>query len=608
MYSFPLLRLVFRFFSEDENFAQDAERKLRHQMSSGFGTQPNDSHDEPTYGESIEMRTICPTNSTETDPEAPLLQRTDSDQDNEAYLHYQKSLLMRSPSYRKSLDRLSLLSSTKSTEEERSQDETVKKLSQTDISWDKMQRVTTFEEQPPIAYRGPYKDIPRMSSDQSLNTLSNDQDELLVQSNLRDELLNCEQKELFQFLSDDFDNSNNYFSDTVGFGSALIDPETDNLVYDDSKRDDFMSSPPRKTSSSSMRSNFSYISNSIFAALEAKRGGSISESIDRMLTRSVSNNIIQYPDSSDREPLVDSEFENIIASFEKELNEIKKSTPSLNRNLSISSDEQSEQKKSHSVATNKNSVSSKHPQAWYEQPDGISTDVVVHQRRSRNGSNGSSSNSNRESVKLKRRSLEKQNNIDDGFNVSNEIRKICDQMHAPFNKMLHTSASANGAMNSATTATANVTSSTSPNLRRKNDFHSSFDRIKRTSLIERVDETAEEFDARPVKIVSEKLPRKYLTADLKLDSISLKSTGSYENLITSHQKMKPQQKPSLVTQRSKDSGSKIGDKKAVTLVDSTPEKSSVKIKEEKKSLLRSPFRSPNKSPKTGKIIQRLFIK
>lgn len=74
----------------------------------------------------------------------------------------------------------------------------------------------------------------------------------------------------------------------------------------------------------------------------------------------------------------------------------------------------------------------------------------------------------------------------------------------------------------------------SPMMRRKSDikFQTSFDRIKRTSLIDRVDENADESSTtRAHQVLSEKLPRKYLAADMQLDSISLKSTGSYEHLI-----------------------------------------------------------------------------
>lgn len=473
-------------FSDDENYrAMDAERRLRYQMSSGFGTQHNDSRDEPTYAESFELRTICPTNSTETDPEAPLIRRTDSEE-TEAYLQYQKSLLTRSPSYRKSLDRISLIS-TKSSEN--SPQDTVKK-------GNSEREIFLYSEKPNgdgtsklLGHNIQASDQQsRRPSDQSVNTLSNDQDEYLTQSNLRDELLNCEQKDLFQFLSDDFDNSNNYFSETVGFGNTVIDPDTDSLVLD-SKIDDFAGDSPlparRKTSTSSIRSNFSYLSSSIFSALEQKRGGSISESVDRKMINSESDKL----NSDDQEPLMkDSEFENIIASFEKELNEIKKSTASLNRNISVEcryTDDNFDNDKRSSTHSNQN--------------------VLPRQRTV----DGCTKNDN-DSVKIKRRSLEKQNKIDDGFSVSNEIRKICDNMQAPFSD--------------------NSTNNTQ--ISRKSDFHTSFDRIKRSSLIERVDENADENNAiRLHKVSSEKLPRKYLAADMQLDSISLKSTGSYEHLV-----------------------------------------------------------------------------
>lgn len=516
---------------------------MRHQMSSGFGTQHNDSRDEPNYGgESIELRTICPTNSTETDPEAPLLQRTDSEQDNDAYMAYQKSLLARSPSYRKSVDRLSLLSSMSSDDDdlgnEISPEGTVKKLtgsSESNRVFKTSSQTMHDAPRPPLPCEEEFfrkctnhrkqspRNILRGVSDQSITTLSTDQDEFITrQSNLRDELLNCEKKELFQFLSEDFDTSNNYFSDTVGYSNAILDADTDSLVLDASLADRSReenypvpnATPPRKTSSSSIRSNFSYISNSIFAALEQRRGGSISESIDRMLTRSVSNTRFNS-DMDDREPLVsDSEFENIIASFEKELHEIKKSTPSLHRNLSSSSEERSNQFNTSIAVVSPRREHRRSSSNTYVPAD---QDVILARRAHTLGS----ANTNSESVQLKRRSLEKQSNIDDGFSVSNEIRKICDHMHAPFNaeRLSGKPVSPSGV---------------SPNMRRKTEFHNSFDRIKRTSLIERVDEVTDEdtLERQPARVVSEKLPRKMLSVELKLDSISLKSTGSYENLIS----------------------------------------------------------------------------
>lgn len=606
------------FYSEEDN--QDAERKLRHQMSSGFGTQHNDSRDEPNYGgESIELRTMCPTNSTETDPEAPLLQRTESEQqhdrDARTNLAYQRSVLARSPSYRKSQDRVSLIS-TRSSDEDALQ-ETVKKLSDTDdLSMLAVQSIVDYSttmlpattSAPPaiIAQHSTEnasfpKCTPRTArhrsrsgllslSDQSLNTLSNDQDDLMTnQSNLREELLNCDQKELFQFLSEDYDTSNNYFSDTVGYSSGLLDADTDSLVLDHSgaerlARDDPLlhvtQTPPRKTSSSSLRSNLSYLSNSIFAALEQRRGGSISESIDRMLTRSASNSR-GLPGSGggggaggnggssgsdDREPLVcDSDFENIIASFEKELHEIKKSTPSLHRQLSSSS---SEDDRSDAA------IPQQHPTSIALVAGDGSGRTAQHRRTSSNASHMlvgtpalervvlaprrahtlGSSHAHRESVKLKRRSLEKQRNIDDGYSVSHEIRKICDQMHAPFQATLDAKAKHVSRPNGKKSPVAPSTTTgvvlpggspgngVSPRMRRKSEFQNSFERIKRTSLIERVDEATDEEQlldkptALPDRVVSEKLPRKFMpAAERTLDSVSLKSTGSYENMFSYRQ-------------------------------------------------------------------------
>lgn len=59
------------------------------------------------------------------------------------------------------------------------------------------------------------KQIKRLSSNQSINTLSLDQDELLNHINLKDELLNCDKKELFQFLRDENfgkDNFDNFYN------------------------------------------------------------------------------------------------------------------------------------------------------------------------------------------------------------------------------------------------------------------------------------------------------------------------------------------------------------------------------------------------------------
>ncbi|KRF85762.1 uncharacterized protein Dvir_GJ15401 [Drosophila virilis] len=166
----------------DNNLTSMAGR-LQHQISSGVGTQQNDSRDEATYTESIELRLLGQYNSTDTDPYAYAADqrsgsfaRGDSLQDtDEAYLKYQKSLLTRSPSYRKSLDRLSQSSG-------------------------QSQRSLL----PSRSLKSEESAMRRHSSGHSLNSISLEQDELLSQqANLREELLNCDQKELFQFLQED---------------------------------------------------------------------------------------------------------------------------------------------------------------------------------------------------------------------------------------------------------------------------------------------------------------------------------------------------------------------------------------------------------------------
>lgn len=462
-------------------------------MSSGCGTQQNDSKDEPTYAESIELQTLCPMNQHDIDSVAtPLLQRNNSEPaPSFAYLQYDKDKIPRSHSYQKSIDNISLRIKPPSHHEKlNASNKSLEQISLISNSQhskanevQKSVLACVANETTPVSDRS----FLRIPSDQSINTLSNDHDEVFSQPNLRDELLNCDQKELFQFLNDDFENSHNYFSDTVGYGSALIDPDTDSLIFD-SKRDEHVFSPARKTSTASNKSNLSYISNSIFEALEHTRGGSISESIDRMTSRQKKNDV--YAPCEEREPLVkDSEFENIIASFEKELTNIKNSTPSLIRKLSTGSH-----------------VSEGKGKSPFEKSSSTHTYEEILPLRPNSGK------CHRSSVKLKRRSLEKQMKVDDGFSVSNEIRKICDHMQAPFSENQN-----------------NNNLSISPKTRRKNNFHSSFDRIKRASLIERVDESIE--DERQAHAFSEKLPRKQMNNDMNIESISLRSTGSYEHLI-----------------------------------------------------------------------------
>ncbi|CAD7014762.1 unnamed protein product [Ceratitis capitata] len=483
-----------------------AERRLLHQVSSGFGTQHNDSRDEPTYTESIELRLMGQYNSTDTDPYAndqrsgsfmrgdslqdTLSRRFCNDEHDEAYLQYQKSLLTRSPSYRKSLDRLS-----------QSSDQSQRSLIAS--------RSLKSEDDLHLSAR-------RHSSGQSLNTISIEHEELLSHhGNLRDDLLNCEHKELFQFLQDDADNSNNYFSETVGYGSAIVDPDTDSLIVDGRKDE-------RKPSTSSIKSNLSYISNSIMQQIELRRNGSHASSNGN-------------GHGNESLPLVEhSEFDNIIQSFEKELEEIKRSTTSLERRLSTLSepspaaDEANKAILDHiAVITGASARSAAdevvHPLNPYD-----SYDLSTVPRRQ----HPLLSSTDRNSVKIKRRSLEKQRKIDEDFSISNEIRKICDQIHAPFVTI--------ESMAVAATVTA---AAKSPFSRHKSDqFAAQFDRFKRLSLIERVDEVPEE--EKPIstlRMESEKLPRKCLTTDaIRLDSLSLKSTNSYENLLIQKQQLSRQ--------------------------------------------------------------------
>lgn len=463
-------------------------------MSSGFGTQQNNSKDEPTITESMELQTIGPINSLDTDP---IIQMTESQ--NADDFQYQKSMMTQSPSYRISVDSENINRTTTasmksfeksplslrypSTNHERFLDPKCVKQTSLDERKLNSHSMRSFRRTPSY-----HKSMNRLPSDLSINTLSIEQDDILHQTNLRDELLNCEQKELFQFLSDDFDNSNNYFSDTIGFSSAVIDQDTESLILDKEKCEIF--SPVRKTSNGSLKSNFSNISNSIFQKLEGKRGGSIAGSVDKLFNKNDLENKLkrlsdpisycEY-DKNDQLPLVgNSEFDDIIHSFDKELSELKSATSTLNRrnllNLRTSDQE------------------------LLDKLSSINTPKVVRRSKSNNVP------ASIESIKIKRRSLEKQKKVsDDDFNMLAEIKKISEQLQAPFNE----------------------TNSVSPRMRRKDDFHSSFDRIKRISLIDRVEECNEN---ETIKVESERLPRKTFSIDANLDTMSLKSIGSNEKL------------------------------------------------------------------------------
>ncbi|KAL9916057.1 na channel protein 60E isoform 2-T2 [Glossina fuscipes fuscipes] len=486
---------------DNNSLNPQAERRLLHQMSSGFGTQPNDSRDEPTtYTESIELRLMGQFNSTDTDPFATTtdqrsgsfmradslpesaMRRPCSEEHDEAYLRYQKSLLTRSPSYRKSLDRLS-----------QSSDQSQRSLIPS--------RSLRSDDDLHLSVR-------REPSGQSINTISIEHEELLSnQANLRDELLNCDQKELFQFLQDEIDNGNNYCSDNTG----AVEADTDSLLIVEGKRED------RKPSSSSIKSNLSYLSNSILQTIESRRNGSHSSN----------------GQDNDSLPLVEhSEFDNIIQSFEKELEEIKKSTTSLERRLSTLSEPSP-------AADEANKAILEHIAVITGASERTAADEVVHilnpydsydlstvpRRQQTLPATTHSTATSLISVKSKRRSLEKQRKIDEDFSISNEIRKICDQIHAPFVESMAVAATA-------------ASGAQSPFMKRKSDlFSAQVDRFKRMSLIERVEELPEE--EKPIstlRMESEKLPRKCLAPEaIKVDSLSLKSTNSYENLLISKQ-------------------------------------------------------------------------
>lgn len=522
------------------------ERKLLQQMSSGCGTQQNDSKDEPTYAESLELQVFSyPTQPNDGDPESFVLLPSSLKPDN---------LDGGDQSTKQAIDRKASTPTICGSAENINQIPKLMKLKENSNAVNKSYSYASptsqcSKSERKLSVSGSINhnefSIPRLMSDQSINSISNDHEEMFSQQNLRDELLSCDKKELFQFLNDDFDNSHNYFSDTVGYGSAIMDPDTDSLVFD-SKRDTSLFSSVRKASTTSNKSNLSYISNSIFETLEQNRGGSISESIDR---KSLKQNKVTetYPHCDELEPLVqDSEFENIIASFEKELSSIKNSTCSLQRQLSAIS-------RTPDAQQAKGSFDKSSSTNTYEE--------ILPMRQNTVNSNQST----RDSVKLKRRSLEKQMKIDDDFNVSHEIKKICDNMQAPFADP-HIKQST-----SYSSASTDVINSLvlSPKPRRKSEFHSSLDRIKRSSLIDRVDESLLENELNggqqtdQQELVyhsrSERLPRKYLNADMNIESLSLKSTGSYEHLVC-HTENKELQKKIRFQKSSEDNESSMTDK------------------------------------------------
>ncbi|XP_055627097.1 sodium channel protein 60E isoform X2 [Toxorhynchites rutilus septentrionalis] len=588
----------------------DVERKILQQMSSGFGTQQ--SKDEPTATESLELRTLNPISSSRIDPNEQSIHISDSQPYDEAYLQYQKSLLNRSPSYRKSLDKTSSRTSSAhslANSLAKCHSPLVQEVLNAGSTYLRNSNISLIQSPRPVPRREdnhflvadrkssleksitaspPQSASQPLSqqrspstsssmrkavlaanrlSDHSLNTLSIDQDELINQMNLKDELLNCEQKELFQFLNDEIDNSNNYFSDTVGYSSAVVEAETESLLMSSThaKKEDIIYSPDRKISNGSLKSNLSSISNSIFQALESRRGGSICGSIDKQRpTIAVDNgSMLSHRDSDDKEPLVKaSEFDDIIHSFDTELKSLKslslgrshsQTDPPLSPEFERRNSDTCPVKplleevvrlrrpKSSTVCNYRRSNKDNNDTHGNKTSDNDNNENTCNNNprtSTGNDSNSSNTDSNTQrSEASKRRSLEKQRNItDEEFNMGLEIKKLCDQLQAPFAAaqqelnngppILMTSL---GPPTSQPTGSNNI--STIPIVfRRKNDFHSSFDRIKRLSLIERVEEGNEDEKAvvQPPRASSDKLPRKNLSKDC-LETLSLTSNYSVEN-------------------------------------------------------------------------------
>ncbi|CRK95854.1 CLUMA_CG009301, isoform A [Clunio marinus] len=94
------------------------------------------------------------------------------------------------------------------------------------------------------------KQLKRLSSNQSINTLSLDQDELLNHINLKDELLNCDKKELFQFLRDEaflkdtFDNF--YNKHQVGIVDGSKENQRKSVHIQDLHDIEMMKSPEKQ--------------------------------------------------------------------------------------------------------------------------------------------------------------------------------------------------------------------------------------------------------------------------------------------------------------------------------------------------------------------------
>lgn len=205
------------------------ERKLLQQMSSGCGTQQNDSKDEPTYAESLELQVFSyPMQPNDGDPQSFVLLPSSlkpenihsSGEDDRPAIKRQTS----TPTFGVSEN---LLHTSKSMQNKSDVGSVVNASGHTSpvSQCSRSERSATHN-----SLR-----IPRLPSDLSINSISNEHDDIFTHQNLRDELLNCDQKELFQFLNDDFDNSHNYFSDTVGYGTVATGPHMGSLSMIETK-------------------------------------------------------------------------------------------------------------------------------------------------------------------------------------------------------------------------------------------------------------------------------------------------------------------------------------------------------------------------------------
>lgn len=197
------------------------ERKLLQQMSSGCGTQQNDSKDEPTYAESLELQVYSyPIQPNDGDPQSFVLLPSSLKPE---HIYVSGDNDRHSAAFGASVENLSHTS--KNTKCDAMHAMSASGCTSPMSQCSKSERSVTHN-----SLR-----MKRLLSDQSINSISNDHDDIFVQQNLRDELLNCDQKELFQFLNDDFDNSHNYFSDTVGYGTVVCGPHTSSLSLIETK-------------------------------------------------------------------------------------------------------------------------------------------------------------------------------------------------------------------------------------------------------------------------------------------------------------------------------------------------------------------------------------